>query len=388
MTTESADLHVLHVGKFYPPVPGGMEQVLESLCRVAEAGIDNRVLVANTGPGTVREMVRGISVTRVGTIGAAGSVPIAPGFPIELLRARADVIVLHEPNPWALLSLALVRPRAPLIVWFHSEVVRPRWQYVLFYHPLARAVYKRARRIVVSSPALGEQASALAPYRDRIAVIPFGIDVSIWDATPAVAARAAAIRAASGGRPLVLFAGRMVPYKGVDVLLRALAGLDVAAVIAGGGPSRDGWMTLARELGIADRVRFAGEVSHEELAALYHACDVFVLPSITRAEAFGYVQLEAMACAKPVVSTRVPSGVSWVNRDGETGLTVPPGDVDALGRAIAALTADRDLRERMGAAGRARVLSEFSMERMRTTATALYREVAGDRVFTTRPAPV
>jgi glycosyltransferase involved in cell wall biosynthesis len=387
MTDVPEDLQVLHLGKFYPPVPGGMEQVLESLCRVAGPGIDNRVLVANTGRGTVREVVRGVPVTRVGTIGAAGSVPIAPGFVMELLRARADVIVLHEPNPWALLSIALVRPRAPLVVWFHSEVVRPRLQYALFYHPLARAVYKRARRIVVSSPALAGQASALAPYRDRIAVIPFGIDVSRWDATPAVVARAAEIRAGSAGRPLVLFAGRMVPYKGVDVLLRALAGLDAAAVLAGDGPSRDGWMALARELGIADRVRFAGQVPHEELAALYHACDVFVLPSVTRAEAFGYVQLEAMACAKPVVSTRVASGVPWVNRDGETGLTVAPGDAEGLARSIAALTTDRDLRQRMGAAGRARVLSEFSMERMRTATTALYREVAADGVFTTRPAP-
>ena len=388
MTTASKVLQVLHVGKFYPPVPGGMEQVLESLCRGHDAGIDNRVLVANTGRGTVREVVHGVPVTRVGTIGAAGSVPIAPGLPMELRRARADVIVLHEPNPWALLSLAVAPPRVPLVVWFHSEVVRPRLQYALFYHPLARTVYGRARRIVVSSPALGEQASALAPYRDRIAVIPFGIDVARWEATAAVGARAASIRAESRGRPLVLFAGRMVPYKGVDVLLRALAGLDATAVIAGDGPSRSGWMALARELGIADRVRFAGEVSHEELAALYHACDVFVLPSITRAEAFGYVQLEAMACGRPVVSTRVPSGVPWVNRDGVTGLTVAPGDAAALGRAIAALTADRDLARRMGAAGRDRVLSEFTMERMRTAAATLYREVASEQAVLTRLAPI
>jgi glycosyltransferase involved in cell wall biosynthesis len=370
-------LRVLHVGKFYPPVPGGMEQVLESLCCAPESGIDNRVLVANTGRPTVREVVRGVPVTRVGTIGAAGSVPIAPGLPLELRRARADLVVLHEPNPWALLSLAVVPLRAPLVIWFHSEVVRPRLQYALFYHPLARAVYARARRIIVSSPALGEHAAALAPYRDRIAVIPFGIDVSRWQATPAVCAQASAIRAACGGRPLVVFAGRMVPYKGVDVLLRALAGLDAAAVLAGDGPWRGRWMALARELGIGDRVRFAGEVPHEELAALYHACDVFVLPSVTRAEAFGYVQLEAMACARPVVSTRLPSGVPWVNRDGETGLTVAPGDAGALGRAIGALIGDPDLRRRMGTAGRARVLSEFTMARMRAAATALYRDVAG-----------
>jgi glycosyltransferase involved in cell wall biosynthesis len=373
-------VRVLHVGKFYPPVTGGMEQVLESLCHEAGDGIESRVLVVNSGRGTVREQVRGVPVTRVGAIGAVGSVTIAPGLPTELLRAAADVIVLHEPNPWALLSLALARPRAPLAIWFHSEVVRPRLQYALFYHPLVRTVYKRARRIVVSSPHLGENAAALAPYRDRIAVIPFGIDESRWDATPAVCRRSAAIRAEAGGRPLILFAGRMVPYKGVDVLLRALAGIDAAAVLAGSGPSRDAWMALARELGIADRIRFAGEVPHEELAALYHACDVFVLPSVTRAEAFGYVQLEAMACGRPVVSTRLASGVPWVNRDGETGLTVPPGDPAALGTALALLTADADLRQRLGAAGRARVRSEFTLDRMRMAAAAMYRELAGTRV--------
>jgi glycosyltransferase involved in cell wall biosynthesis len=369
-------LDVLHVGKFYPPVAGGMEQVLESLCHATDAEIACRVLVFNAGRGTVREQVRGISVTRVGMLGMAGSVPVAPALVPELRRERADVLVLHEPNPWALLSLALARPAAPLAVWYHSEVVRPRLQYALFYHPLFRTVYKHARRIAVSSPLLAEHASALAPYRDRIRVIPFGIDLSRWDATPDIAARAASVREAAGSRPLVLFAGRMVPYKGVDVLLRALVGIDATAVLVGGGPYRERWSALSNELGLGDRVRFAGEVSQPELAALYHACDMFVLPSVTRAEAFGYVQLEAMACSKPVVSTRLPSGVPWVNRDGETGLTVPPSDDDALREAIRTLIEDPSLRRRLGAAGRARVESEFTIERMRVATTALYREVA------------
>ena len=377
MTTAPDILDVLHVGKFYPPVSGGMEQVLESLCQTRVEGIESRALVFNSGRQTVHERVNGVQVTRVGTIGAAGSVPIAPAFVSALARARADAMILHEPNPWALLSFAIARPKVPLAVWFHSEVVRPRLQYALFYHPLARIVYTQARRIVVSSPLLAENAAALAPYRDRIAVIPFGIDESRWEGTPSVRARAEAIRTDAGARPLILFAGRMVPYKGVDVLLRALAGTDAAAVLVGAGPSRGGWIALARELGIAERVRFAGEVPHDELAALYHACDLFVLPSVTRAEAFGYVQLEAMACAKPVVSTRVASGVPWVNRDGETGLTVPPGDPGALRDAIEILAGDAALRNRLGNAGRARVRSEFTMEKMRAAAAALYREVAG-----------
>jgi glycosyltransferase involved in cell wall biosynthesis len=356
-----------------------MEQVVESLCHVDGDGVVNRALVFNSGPRTLSETIDGIGVTRVGTIATAGSVSIAPGFPGALRRARPDAIVLHEPNPWALLSFTIARPRAPLAIWFHSEVVRPRLQYALFYHPVARTAYRQARRIVVSSPALAEQATALAPYRDRITVIPFGIDPVRWDATPAVRTRAAAIRASLGDRPLVLFAGRMVPYKGVDILLRALVETTAAAVFVGRGPSLEGWKALTRELKLDDRVAFAGEVPHDELAALYHACDMFVLPSVTRAEAFGYVQLEAMSCAKPVISTRLPSGVPWVNRDGETGITVPPGDVAALREAVVALAADPALRARMGAAGRARVESDFSMARMRDAVTALYRDLLAER---------
>jgi glycosyltransferase involved in cell wall biosynthesis len=238
-------------------------------------------------------------------------------------------------------------------------------------------VYRRGRRVIVSSPDLGRHARALAPYQDRLAVIPFGIDVSRWTATPEAMARASAMRRDS--RPLVLFAGRMVPYKGVDVLLDALAGLDVCAVLVGDGPSKAAWAAKATQLGLEDRVTFAGAVPHDELVALYHACDIFVLPSVTRAEAFGYVQLEAMACGKPVVSTTVPSGVPWVNRHEETGLTVPPGDAPAFRRAIARLADDAPLRSRLGAAGQARVRSEFTIERMGDRIATLFEEIAGHR---------
>ena len=369
---------VVHIGKFYPPVSGGMEQVVQSLCRIADDGVANRALVFNAASShTVREVVDGVEVTRVGTIGAAGSVPISPAFPAALRRIRADALVLHEPNPWALLSFTLARPRAPLAIWFHSEVVRPRLQYALFYHPVARAAYREVRRIVVSSPALAEHARALEPFRDRVRVIPFGIDPGRWDPTPEIQERAAAIRARVGDRPLVLFAGRMVPYKGVDVLLHALPGTSAAAVLVGEGPSRQKWTALASELGLSDRVTFAGEVPHHELAALYHACDMFVLPSVTRAEAFGYVQLEAMACGRPVISTGVPSGVPWVNRNGETGLIVPPRDIAALRDAINTLAPDESLRARMGRAGRARVEADFSMNGMRTRVLSLYHELLG-----------
>ena len=124
-------IRVLHVGKFYPPRAGGMERVLEMLCRASRAFVENHVLVANAARNTVRETLDGVHVTRVGTIGAVGSVHLAPTFASWLRRIPADLIVLHEPNPWALLSYAIARPAAPLVIWYHSEVVRPALQYAL-----------------------------------------------------------------------------------------------------------------------------------------------------------------------------------------------------------------------------------------------------------------
>lgn len=374
---DAANVHqvirVLHIGKFYPPVSGGMERVVQTMCRVTEGVVRNRVLVTHTSMRTREEVVDGIPVTRVGTIGAAGSVHIAPDFARWLRQPDADVMVLHEPNPWALLSFAIARPRVPLVLWYHSDVVRPRLQYAAFYAPLARFVYGRARRVAVSSGALAQHASALGPWRDRVAVVPFGIDVESWQPTTDIACEAARIRQ-DVGAPFVLHAGRMVPYKGVDVLLRALAGTQVRAVIVGDGPRRDAWQQLARDLGVDRQVRFAGEVPQTQLAALFHACDAFVLPSITRAEAFGYVQLEAMACGKPVVSTDLPTGVPWVNRHGETGLVVAPADPDALRRAITTLLEDAALRTRLGDAGRRRAVEEFSLDRFRARLLRLYEE--------------
>ena len=357
-------MRVLHVGKFYPPHHGGMERVLETVCQATRGFIDNHVLVANDSRETVEEVVGGVPVTRVGTIGAAGSVHIAPAFAAHLGRAEADLIVLHEPNPWALLSYTLARPRVPLAIWYHSNVVRPALQYALFYAPVARAAYRDARRFVVSSPALAAPAAPLADHQSKVRVIPFGIDPARWRNGSAAAA----------ADPFVLFAGRHVDYKGVDVLLRALAGSTARAVIAGDGPRRATWQRLARELGVDARVTFTGEVTDDELRRLMHACAALVLPSITPAEAFGYVQLEAMAAAKPVISTDVPSGVSWVNQHEVTGLVVRAGDADQLRGAIDTLMADPQHRARLGAAGRARVEAEFTLERLRERLREFYEE--------------
>ena len=366
-------MRVLHLGKYYPPVSGGMETALEALCRREQRSVDTRAPVVAKSFRTVHQLVNSVTVTRVGSLMTIGAVSVAPTLPMWLARAKADLIVLHEPNPMALVAYFLTQPAAPLIVWYHSEVIRPRWRYRLFYQPFLEFALRRAARIVVASPPMLD-VPTLAPHRTKCVVIPYGLEIERYQESDASKAKARELRR-NARAPILLFVGRLVHYKGLDVLLRALPGLEAETVIIGDGPIRPSLETLARELGIADRVRFMGEVSNDELRAWYHACDAFVLPSVSRQEAFGIVQLEAMACGRPVVSTDLPTGVSWVNQHERTGLVVHAGNVAALRGALARLVCDVDLRERLGTAARARVVSKFTAEQMCAAALSLYQDV-------------
>ena len=146
-------------------------------------------------------------------------------------------MVVHEPNPVALVSVVLARPRGRVLVWFHSEVVRPRWNYRLLYRPFLRAVLRRAARIIVSSPELVRHAVELQDFRDKCVVVPFGVDTQRLVATDEVQARADVLRARHQ-TPILLFVGRLVPYKGVDILLRALDGIEATTLLVGAGSLR------------------------------------------------------------------------------------------------------------------------------------------------------
>src|SRR5262249_52792601 len=260
-----------------------------------------------------------------------------------------------------------------------------RWRYRLFYQPLLEFALRRATRVVVASPPM-KDAPPLADHRSKCVVIPYGLDVDRYQPTAAVTARADALRERARG-PIVLFVGRLVRYKGLQVLLQALPGLKAQTVIIGDGPLRGALETMVRKLGIGDRVHFAGAVSDEERLAWLHACAALVLPSTTRQEAFGIAQPEAMLCGRPVISTDVPTGVPWVNVHGRTGLVVRPGDSASLRDALNRLIADNELRQTLGAAARARALETFNADRMCAAALALYRDLAGPAP-SARPHPL
>jgi rhamnosyl/mannosyltransferase len=172
----------------------------------------------------------------------------------------------------------------------------------------------------------------------------------------------------------VLFVGRLIYYKGADVLVRAMADVDADLVMIGRGPLKADLEALAASLGVGARVRFVDPVGDEDLAAWYHAADVFCLPSVARSEAFGLVQLEAHAAGVPVVSTTLTTGVPFVNQHGVTGLTVPPGDAAALADALGTLVRDEALRARLGRQASERALADFTVPRMVERTLAVYDE--------------
>lgn len=362
-------MHVLHVGKFYPPdYLGGVETFVATLsAALVRRGVDVECVVAAVrGRGSVTTQ-DGVRVTRLASLGVLYSQPLALGLLRALRTGAADVVHVHHPNPLADAAV-LLSDRRPLLVSHHSDVVRQRGLLPL-YAPVVGRVLRRARAVVVSAPQLIETCRELAGVEGKVRVIPYGIDPAAFAATPAVEARARALRSAWGARPAVLGVGRLVGYKGWDVLLRATRDLDATVVLVGAGPEEARLRALA-----APNVVFAGRVPDELRAAYYHAADLFCLPAVSVAEAFGIVLLEAMACGKPLVTTALPTGVSAVNRAGITGLVVPPGDVGALRDAVAALLGDADTRHAMGRAARAVLEREYTAALMAERYLMLYRE--------------
>lgn len=370
-------MKVLHVGKFYPPVVGGIERAVSVLCHELKKTVDVEVLVAADRPWTRVEQIDGVRVIRAGSVGMVFATPLCPTLPLWITRSRPEIIHVHLPNPAAGVAALIAGGSCRLIVSYHSDVVRQRWPAVL-YQPLLMRLLARADKILVTSPRLLEFSPVLSSFRQKCVVIPWGIDVAELDGAgdETTSFSTQAIRQRYGER-VVLFVGRLSYYKGLDYLIRAMKQVEATLLVVGTGEMERPWRRLIEQEGLGRKVVMLGGVARHDLIAHYHACTVFVLPSIFKTEAFGIVQLEAMAAGRPVVSTALESGVPWVNQDGKTGLIVPPRDAQALGAAINRLLADRMLRETYGTNGRQRVLDEFTKERMAARVLQVYAEVMG-----------
>lgn len=371
---------ILHVNKLYHPTIGGVETVLQNLAEGIKDKSEQEVLVCQPRGLASSDVVNGVRVTRAGSLGIYWSMPVSLSYPFIFRNrvSRCDLVHLHHPFPLGELSaLSFGRGVKTVFTWY-SAIVRQRLL-ARAYRPFLERILEQADAIILIFPGAERSSETLAKYAHKCHVIPPGIEISAYDLEDDLRERSAALRQRYGGN-LVLFAGRLVYYKGLQHLIAAMPSVDGTLLVVGDGPLREQLGDQAVELKVSDRVHFLGKLDDQELKAAFHACDVFTLPSTHPSEAFGMVQLEAMVCRKPVVNTNVPTGVPYVSLDGETGITVEVGSPQLLAAALQKLLGDAQLGRTYGENGRARVLREFTVQKMAERTFELYETVLNRKV--------
>ena len=403
-------IRVLQINKMYYPVIGGVETVVRQIAEGLNDKTDMKALVCQPkGKGAV-EIINGVEVHKAASLGIAFSMPVSLDFffKFQKMKKKADIIHIHMPFPLADIAVRVLGFKGKIILWWHSDIVRQRL-FLVPYKPFLEYLLRRADRIIVATEGHIEHSEHLREYRDKCVVIPFGVDQKIFERserserseksktserskisktskTSAVSETSKTseisavseicernvVSAISDRLVSFLFVGRLIYYKGCDILVKAFSRVRGATLtIVGGGPLEDAIKEDARKLGIAGSICFKQKMEARELSEEYANCDVLVLPSVAKSEAFGIVQIEAMSFGKPVINTNLPSGVPQVSLDGVTGLTVEPGNVDALANAMQRLVDDRDLKETLGKNAYTRVRAEFTMGKM---IDSIYRE--------------
>lgn len=287
----------------------------------------------------------------------------------------ADVLHFHFPWPFADLLNLLPVARKPKVMTYHSDIVRQR-VLSLLYTPLMRHTLNSMDAVVVTSPDYAKSSKTIERYvaSDKLKIIPLGI-ADIRDSLAEQANTSKIIdRLNLGDSPFVLALGALRYYKGLHTLIQAANQIKGRIVIAGDGPEASRLHLQAKELGV-NNVIFSGRVDEPEKHDLLRNCRAFVFPSHLRSEAFGMVLLEAAMHGKPLVCCDIGSGMSYVNKNGVTGLLVPPESPIEFAHATNKLLADQQLAQRMGAAARERFLSLFSADLLGKNYSRLYSEV-------------
>jgi glycosyltransferase involved in cell wall biosynthesis len=363
-------LKILHVYKdFDPPVRGGVERHISLTCRFQRKWAEVGALTCSRNGRTSRVLRDETPVTEVGTWFRFQNAPFSPSFPWHMHQIGADLMVVHLPNPTAELGWLLARPRGRMVVRYHSDVMRQA-KALKIYAPWQRRFLEHADLILPTSDVYMHSSPTLKGLCSRCRMVPLGILPEDFENRDPEAV--AALRQRYGG-DFVFFAGRHRHYKGLPYLIEAARGIRAQVVVAGDGPEREACMAQAKEFGV--RVTFPGTLSQADLVNHMHGCSVFVLPSVARSEAFGMAIMEAHVCGKPVVATRLGTGVEFINQDGRTGVNVPPRDAAALAEAVNALLADPRRCESMGAYARQRVEEDFHAARVARQEFELYQEV-------------
>jgi N-acetyllactosaminide 3-alpha-galactosyltransferase len=380
-------MKVCMVSPYFAPHVGGVESHVRDLCNyLVDRGDEVTVLTSRFSRLLPRfERRGGVVIRRVPTIFNAFNTPFMPAVHREVIAGDWDIIHSHQPPPLTsyFACSAANAMGVPHVLTYHcdEEIQIPALGPViiaLFRWSLGRYTLSRSEQVMVSTRTYADTSRLVWRYEPEVT----GMAIDVKCFSPSV--DGAQVRERLGIPPseeghMILFVGRLMPHKGVEFLLEAIPMLppSTKVVVVGSGPWREVLEASARRIGVTDRVIFAGAVPADELPMYYRAADVFVLPSISRLEAFGLVGLETLASERPVVLSDIP-GVREVIEDGREGLLARPTDPADLAEKINILLKDPKRRAAMGKRGRRRVLANFTMEVVGAKIRKVYERVLSD----------
>ena len=359
---------------------GGIESTVQDISDgLIERGWSVEVLCANIRNQTIISRGRILTV-RVATLIKLASTSICPALFrfLSEMGERASIIHVHLPNPMANLAIFIARPRAKVIVHWHSDIVKQKLL-LKIYAPLQGWLLNRANLIICTSPPYAKSSKWLLKFQSKVRILPSCIgDPLVHENSLDLSKRVAAIKDKYVGKKIIFSLGRMTYYKGFNVLIQAASELpdDMVVLIGGEGELLTGYKKITQDLNLSEKVIFLGKIPQELLSSYYEAADIFCLPSLARSEAFGLVMVEAMAHSLPIVATDIiGSGVPWVNQDSVTGLNVEPGNPGKLASALRKLLSNPALANQFGEAARKRFENFFELELMIDALEEIYREV-------------
>lgn len=367
-------LRVLHIYRtYFPETQGGLQEAIRQFCLATQPlAVDNTIfaLARHPEPAVMNlpegRLVRARSWVEIASCDFGGWAALAR---CREAADQCDIIQIYYPWPFADMLLPFIRRHnQPVVVTYVSDIVRQKGLGQI-YAPLRRYLLGSATRIVASSPNYAESSEVLKGYREKLVCIPHCLE-----GPPKPDAALCAHWAAKFGRDFFLFVGVLRYYKGLDFLLAAASQVKVPILIVGEGPEGERLRRLAKALGLAN-VHFLGALPDADKLALFELCRAVVFPSHLRSEAFGITLLEGARNAKPLISCEMGSGTSWVNRDNETGLVIPPADHVALAQALSTLAGDDALCHRLGTGAQRRWLSHFTPAVVGSAYRSLYDEI-------------
>lgn len=366
-------LEVLHLYRYCEEDShGGIERYLSILCEALAPEVRSTLLVSAPGPyHEEKEMTWG-KIIKVPRFGEWKSTALNPTLFFKFKNNPCDIVHLHWPFPVGALACLMEKTSQKLIVSYHMETQRfPILQKI--FSPFLKQILAQTNAIIVNSPPILKNSQTLHPFLPKCHIIPYGIQIKNFSENSDILTASRQIKE-TYKQPLILYAGRVVWYKGIHILIQAMKGINATLLIVGDGPLRKQLEKIVIQEEVKERVIFIGKVS--SLLPYYYASEFLVLPSISRSESFGIVQLEAMACKKPVISTELGTGTSWVNHHNVTGLVIKPGDPGELRQSINFLLANPSLKIKLGENGRKRVEKQFAAETMALKTLEIYKQIA------------